>query len=566
MTQVPGDSTAQTLAAIEAMDATEAAALIETLSIRNETLLDKLQEAGEFGTAQLAFEDLGWQPLIGISDGANCFNLRNLHHISEMCRAVATINPLVGRGLEVRAGYIWGPSVKIVAEEFLPKPGRPRTVNTTPTLPPGLDDVLTGAQAQWEIDQSAACDGNLFFLIDRKNQTVQRIPLENITDGVSQRGNRERLMYIRRTWDDWDLEQVPARLDRRPITQPMPDRSGAGRTWDSVGTGPNFTEGVYRTTWYPTQYVMGPVRDNINGEEVDRSKVMVHAAFNRKIGWRWGVPDVLPAVWWTKAYKEFLENSAILTKAYARFAWKITNDKSRNVKRTAASLAATPQRDPATGTPMQVGASAVLGAGQDLSAIQRNTSVDFDAGRPLAAMIAASLGVPLPALTCDPTTGTRSATQTLDTSTVLVMKARQKTMDEILKTVFRVLGLRVKLRWPEINDEPVHRRVQAIDMSARLGVLRDSETRAMVVDAWGDKWDDFTAEPPKTINDLPWALRPKPVLPGAPAARGSKTAPATAGPKENPGIDGGTPRLPDPMSRGDHELRDEGTQDHVRNG
>ena len=134
-------------------------------------------------------------------------------------------------------------------------------------------------------------------------------------------------------------------------------------------------------------------------------------------------------------------------------------------------------------------------------------------------MIAASLGVPLPALTCDPTTGTRSATPTLDTSTVLVMKARQKTMDEILKTVFKALGLKVKLRWPEINDEPVHRRVQAIDMSARLGVLRATEARAMVIDAWGDKWDDFIADPDPQRTPLgdqaqarggpaPWRRRP----------------------------------------------------------
>ena len=151
----------------------------------------------------------------------------------------------------------------------------------------------------------------------------------------------------------------------------------------------------------------------------------------------------------------------------------------------------------------------------------------------------------------------------MDTSTVLVMKARQKTMDEILKTVFKVLGLRVKLRWPEINDEPVHRRVQAIDMSARLGVLRATETRAMVIDAWGDKWDDFIAEPP-ALNELPWAIRPKPVV--APARNGGGARPprATAGAQSEPGVDGGAPRLPDPMSRGDHELRDEGTQDHTR--
>jgi hypothetical protein len=142
------------------------------------------------------------------------------------------------------------------------------------------------------------------------------------------------------------------------------------------------------------------------------------------------------------------------------------------------------------------------------------------------------------------------------------MKARQKTMDEILKTVFKALGIKVKLRWPEINDEPVHRRVQAIDMSARLGVLRATETRAMVIDAWGDKWDDFVAEPP-TLNELPWAIRPKPVV-QAPRAPGSRPARNGAAAQAGATADTSSPRLPDPMSRGDHELRDEGTQDHTR--
>jgi hypothetical protein len=104
--------------------------------------------------------------------------------------------------------------------------------------------------------------------------------------------------------------------------------------------------------------------------------------------------------------------------------------------------------------------------------------------------------------------------------------------------------------------------VQAIDMSARLGVLRATETRAMVIDAWGDKWDDFIAEPP-TLNELPWAIRPKPVV-APPRPAGSRTQRAVAGDPGNTGSGSDAPRQPDPMSRGDHELRDEGTQDHTR--
>jgi hypothetical protein len=540
---------------IDEMSLKQVRALVDTLEARNEELTglvseEMIQEAGEFSTAQLALEDIGWRPLAGIADSSNSFTLEGLHRASELCRAVATVNPLVERGLKVRTGYIWGSGVSVVAKEFVSGgPGRPRSVNVEPTLPPGLDDVLTGSLAQMEIEMTAATDGNLFFLVDKKNKTVQRVPFEEITEAVSQRGNRERILYIRRSWNDWDLELDSGRdVDAHPVTDPR--AGGNPRAWTNTnndnGRGAAYANA---SVWYPTSSFVEQSdhrrapRTRINNEPVDHSKVMVHIAFNRLVGWRWGVPDVLPAVWWTKAYKEYLENCATLTKAYARFAWKVTSEKSRGVRRTAAQLAQAPRTDPTTGQPLAIGASAVLGAGQDLTAVGRSTAVDFDAGRPLAAMIAAALDVPLPALTEDPTLGTRATAAALDTSTVLVMQARQKAMDEAFRIIFRLLGLNVRLRWPEISEEPIHRRLQAINMAVRLGILSATESRAMVLDAWHDKWDDFPKEPPKT-EDLPYILQPQ---------NSSQTgAPATSGRSETD-----SPRQVDPMSMGDHELRDE---------
>lgn len=554
------------------MTLTELQATVNTLEARNEELISlvteeaELREGGEFGTAQLALENIGWQPLAGIADSANSFTLEGLHRASELCRAVATVNPLVGRGLKVRTGYIWGPGVSVVPQEFMTGPGRPRTVNTTPRLPDGLDDVLTGTLAQIEIETSAATDGNLFFLVDRKNKIVQRVPFEEVTNGVSQRGNRERLLYIRRTWNDWDLEvDSGSDFETRPFTHPDPTR--AGRQWmrpDREGmTGAQFR---FQSVWYPTPAAMqerGLQRSGrIEGFPVDHSKVMVHVGFNKLTGWRWGVPDILRAIWWTKAYKEYLENCATLAKAYARFAWKVTNERSRGVRRTAAQIAQTPRVDPNTGQALAVGASAVLGAGQDLSAVGGRGQVDFDAGRPLAAMIAAALDVPLPALTEDPTIGNRSAAESLDTSTILVMQARQKVMDEVFRQIFKILGLRVRLRWPEISEEPIHRRLQAIDMAVRLGLLSRDEARAMVLDAWKDKWDDFPAGAP-TVDQLPYifgtqtpASGDSPEGPQTPATEDSSPgAPSPLKAGSNPG--GRPPRQPDPISSGDHELRDE---------
>src|SRR5690606_13695591 len=123
-------------------------------------------------------------------------------------------------------------------------------------------------------------------------------------------------------------------------------------------------------------------------------------------------------------------------------------------------------------------------------------------GGRLASMIAAALHVPLPALLEDPSIANNAGATSLDTSTILVMQARQKVMDEMFRQIFKVLGLKVRLRWPEISEEPIHRRMQALDMAIRLGLVSADEARAMVLDAWHDKWEDFDRRAPR-LTDLP---------------------------------------------------------------
>lgn len=569
---------------LEQMSLTEIQTFVSNLEARNEELTglvtEEMREAGEFGRAQLALEDIGWRPLMGLAENSNSFTLDALHHASDLCRAVATVNPLVGRGLRVRTGYIWGSGVSVVPQEFIQGPGRPRTVNLEPELPEGIEEVLTGTLAQLELERSSGTDGNLFFLVDRRTKEVQRIPFEEITEGVSQKGNRERLLYIRRTWNDWDLEMdFGAKVDLTPVSSPQ-SAAAQGRTWlraDREGSTQNGARFSIRDCWYPTPAglrAMGRNRgaSTIGGDEVDNSKVLVHVPFNRLTGWRWGIPDVLPAVWWTKAYKEYLENCATLTKAYARFAWKVTSDKSRSVRRTAAAMSQPPRVDPSTGQPLNVGASAVLGAGQDLAAVGGNTKVDFEAGRPLAAMIASALDVPLPALMEDPSIANNAAATSLDTSTILVMQARQKVMDDMFRQIFKALGLKVRLRWPEISEEPVHRRMQALDMALRLGLFSADEARSMVLDAWHDKWADFDRRAPM-LDKLPFVAggtaqgspEPQtPINPGETPNNSGETPPEGTGGPGAPGpLKAGNnramkvPKQPEPMSYADHELRDE---------
>lgn len=522
---------------------------IETLEIRNEDLIEEMRES--MADVQIAIDDMGWQPLGGAAEGQHELGLLKLKRLSELCRTVITVNPLVKNGINIRTSWIWGEGIQIKVNSSTK--GRPRG-NDNKGLPASLEKVFGTTQAQMELERSIAADGQLFFLCDPRTQTAVRLPFWQISGAVTENGDSENILYFKRTWDDSEVD-----LD-----------TGA-------------TEGRMTERWIPSSSFSGVPADSVLNVPVDTRRRIVHVPVNRMTGWRWGVPDVMPAVFWSKSYKEFLENCATLTKAYARFAWKVTSASGRGTARVASQLAQAPARDPQTGKPQQVGASVALGAGQDLTAISRSTSVDFSAGRPLAAMIAAGLGVPLPMLTTDPGDGSRSTAETLDRPTILSMMARQRLMDQAIKEVCRVLRLNVTIVWPPVDPEPAHRLVQAIDMAGRSGTLFPKEWRALLLDALlGPDWQD--RYPDRVPNEEQVPLILKNSVPKSEKEQAAEDARQLALQQQRADInqqsqqgDEGDqdaaaqkkaakdtkPKQPDPPSRGDHSLRDEGGQAHT---
>lgn len=497
------------LSEIESMSERDLMGVISTLQHRNEELLDELHESHSMSQVQLAIDDLGWRPLGNISGSPDELNLDKIKEISDLCRALVTVNPLVKRGVAIRSGYIWGRGVEISNQGNIV--GRP---SSTLTLPPAIMDIFGTTVSQLELERTAAADGNMFFLLDTRgsNRRIDRVPLSQISGAVTESGNNENILYFKRTWNNQEID---------------------------LGTGAPQMGAPQEERWYPSSKFVGtPRSEPISNVMVDPSKRMVHIAFNKMVGWRWGVPDIFAVVFWVKAYKEYLENCATLTKAYARFAWKVTSATGKGQQRVASQLASTPSRDPATGQPLAVGGSVALGSGQDLQAVQRSNSVDFDGGRALAALIAAGLEVPLTALTSDPSDGNRATAETLDDPTKLAMLARQQMMDDAFQEIFRIMNIRAVVSWPDIAPEPLHRRVQAIDMAGRSGTFTGDEWRSMLKDALGDKWKDLPTQVPD-LENMPLILKNQ------------------ADPNQ------GAPAQVDPPSRGDHELRDQGGQAHT---
>lgn len=496
------------------MSLSDLSALIETKTARVELLEEALTEAAEKGRVplneagnmaqlQLAIDDMGWQPLSGWGGTALDMPITSLQKISDLARALVTANPLVKRGVAIRAGYIWGQGVDIDIRGNT----RGRPSSRPPVLSPSVRRAIGTSLSQLELERTAAADGNMFFLCDPAAKTVVRVPIQQITGKVTADGNAEEITYFQRTWNDAVVD---------------------------LSTGAPIVDEPTQV-WYPSSTLEGTPLTSIEQVEVDRRKRIVHVPFNRMVGQSWGIPDIFAVVWWTKAYKEYLEDCRTLSKAYSQYAWKVTSASGRGTARAAAQMAAVPSRDPMTGQPLTVGNSVALGAGQDLQAVNRSSNVDYNGGIALAAMVAAGLEVPLPALTSDPSNGNRATAETLDDPTKLAMLARQRMMADAFDEIFRVLRIEAHVEWPDIAPDSQHRRVQAADMAGRSGAFNREEQRELLKDAMGGKWKDLDDTVP-TREQLPYVIQ----------------------------SEGQNPAQIDPPSRGDHELRDEGTQAHTQ--
>lgn len=232
----------------------------------------------------------------------------------------------------------------------------------------------------------------------------------------------------------------------------------------------------------------------IVGDWVDYMKIFVYVFFNRFIGWCWGIFDVLFVVWWIKVYKEYLENCLILMKVYVCFVWKVMLDCLCFVCCIVVVMVQVLCNDLVIGQLLNIGVLVVLGVGQDFLVVGGNMKVDFDVGCLFVVMIVVVFDVLFFVLMEDLLIVNNVVVIFLDILMIFVMQVCQKVMDEMFCEIFKVFGLKVRLCWFEIFEELIYCRFQVFDMVICMGLFLVDEVWVMVVDVWGDKWEDFVCE------------------------------------------------------------------------
>lgn len=385
--------------------ATGRSELAEALAVERRTV-DWLQES--MAGLETRMLEPGWLELTAAAQQE--FSREGLRQITASCRVMAVKSPLIKRGLSLRQAYVWGqgveitartPRVNTVVQEFLDDEGNRRT--------------FFGPTAREQAERALGTDGNLFPVLftnprDGKVQ-VRLLPWDEVTDIITNpEDNSEPWFYRHETWtqrqtasgtiDEPRVIYYPA-LGHRPATKPARWRDITGAAvpirWDA------------------------PV---------------VHIKVNALSGWKFGVGDAYAAIDWAKAYKDFLSDWATLVRSLSRFAWRLTARGSRQAA-ARARLAAAPSRDHVTGDANHAGATAIQSPDMMLEAIPKSgATIDSDSGRPLAAMVASALDVPVTMLLGDPgVTGNRATAETLDTPTEMMADGRRAVWTEAMTAI-----------------------------------------------------------------------------------------------------------------------------------
>lgn len=405
----------------------------------------------------LKIDDIGWQKLSGFDMGDDTeVSKDTLDEVSQALRAMLVINPLVKRGVSMRAQYVHGKGVEFVGL-------------------PANSDVLTNRknkqylfsdEARAENERCLATDGNFFVLAtgtlngrktrharsgSSKQARIQRIQAVQIKSIVTNPEDSEDIWFYRREW-----------------TRTTTNNAGKPTTDEIIEYIPSD---LYdQANGKPT---------SIQGKPVRWDGVLIDMKVNRQVGWRWGTPDGMSVIFWAKAYKEFLEDQAKLVKALSRFAFKATAPTPQSVQNVAAKVA-----QPVSSVGGQdIGQTAVMSAGSNLQPLGRTSgSVDFSAGLALAGQVAAGLEIPLTDLVSDSSLSNRSAAETLSESKLAAMVARQNAWKEFYSRLFEYWGTEdVEVIFPDIESETRLKAIQAIQAATAMNVLSAEEVRKEVL-------------------------------------------------------------------------------------
>lgn len=426
---------------------------------------------------QLVAEDVGWLRLTALAEQE--FSRAGLRQITSLCRIMWIKNPLIRRGLNLKAHYVFGQGVELGSEQELVQ----QLVEDL-TDDPGNRQAVFGAKALEDMERALGTDGNVFIVLWTDPVTgrvrTRTLDADEIADAMPVDGDPTMVRYWVRQWVD------AAGIQHRNLH-------------------PDVT---YRPTSRPA---------NLDGDPIMWDAPIVAVQVGSPKGWRFGIPEAYPAIDWARAYTRFLEDWLSYVKSLARFAWT-HKTKGRRVSTVKAAHEARYEQVDEDGRATPAGSTAVLAGAGDLQPVNHTGAhVTAESGRPTVLMVASALEVPYGWISGDPDVGNLATAKTLDRPTELAFGHRQDLWRDVLKTILRYCvrsaavaprgrlagtvtvtaddwaerilvdgePLSLTIDFPELTEHSVNEMVEAIKWAHETGTMPPEQTLRMLLQAFG---------------------------------------------------------------------------------
>lgn len=344
--------------------------------------------------AELEIDELGWERLSW--EGQRDFSRDGLQKIADRARLFYLKNPIINRGVNVQALYVYGQGLNIAApddrvgkliERFIDDPGNQR--------------VFTSHQARGDLEKLLAVGGNVFFALFTSPSSgrvqVRSMLMSEMRDLICNPEDASEPWFWIREWAD---PAAPGQTRARAY----PDF----RHWPA-----QLPPAVM---WQGKQV---PVADDTR---------IYHIKVGSLADMRWGLSEVYQALDWAFAYKGFLEDAATLFKALSKIAWRMTvKGKAAEVAAARAKLSRQPASSSEPQTNRQIaGMTAISGDGNLMEAMPKTgASISPEDGRRIALMAFAAMGLP-ETFFGDVSVGTLATATSLDRPTELKFRDRQQ--------------------------------------------------------------------------------------------------------------------------------------------
>ncbi len=391
-----------------------------------------LAAQGAWQDIELALQNIEWKREVNFSWLE--FSRWGIQQIILISRLHFIKNPLIQRGINIAAQYVFGRGVSVsspdedanqVLKDFFER-----------------NQKTLGQIALTDLERRKYYDGNIFFVFfaDKTSKgtvDVRTIDSTEIMDIVTDPEDADTPWYYKRVWTERGFDPASATVVR------------------------NNT----KTAWYPALGFDAPAA-TIGGDPVMVDNPILHRKCGQVSKWNFGVPLVFAALDWAKSARKYLEACLSTNLALAQFAMSIT---TKGGMQAMGGIKSQLQTTVGTGSglwdqnpPAGVGSTFVSGPGTELKAF--NTSgagSDPEKVRQYKLQVAMVFGVP-ETFFADVSTGNLATATTLDRPTELNFIEKQEAWREDLETIAQFV-LKVSLGAPsgKLREAMARRNIEA---------------------------------------------------------------------------------------------------------